>query len=109
MTDPAAPILLSPEAAAQLAEFARSCKSAARAVSLYPGGHPAIVASLGRLAQVTAKLTASGPYRLQVHATKLLVDGGEMARPDPAVAELAELLHRHLIGALTLNPGADVE
>src|SRR5689334_12088085 len=32
-----------------LAEFARACKAAARAVSLYPGAHPAIGGSLGRL------------------------------------------------------------
>ena len=64
MTEPAAPVFLPPDAAAQLAEFARACKSAARAVSLYPGGHPAIVSSLNRLSQVTARLTTSGPYRL---------------------------------------------
>ena len=45
---------LAPDAAARLAEFARACKAAARAVSLYPGGHPAIGTTLGRLAQVTA-------------------------------------------------------
>ena len=109
MTDAPAPVLLPPDAAAQLADFARACKAAARAVSLYPGGHPAIVSSLGRLTQVTAKLTANGPYRLQVHTSKLLVDGAESAKPDSAIAELAELLHRHLIGALTLNGGADVD
>ena len=35
--------------ALRLAEFARACKAALRAVSLYPGGHPAIGSTLGRL------------------------------------------------------------
>ena len=30
-------------------------------------------------------------------------------RPDPAISELAELLHRQLVGGLTLNPGIDAE
>ena len=46
---------LTPDAANRLAEFARVCKAAARAVSLYPGGHPAIGVSLSRLEQATAR------------------------------------------------------
>ena len=106
MAEPATQAL-SGDDAARLADFARSCKAAARAVSLYPGAHPAIAATLSRLTDVTARLTETGPYRLQVFAGKLLVDGAGMARPDPAVTELADLLHRHLIGALYLNAGAD--
>jgi HEAT repeat protein/PBS lyase HEAT-like repeat-containing protein len=98
---------LTPEAAARFAEFARACKSAARAVALYPGSHPAIGSSLGRLAQATSRLNESGPFRLQVRAGALLLDGAASPRPDPALAELAEVLERHLIGALTVNVGAD--
>jgi HEAT repeat protein len=100
---------LTPEAAARLAEFARACKAAARAVSLYPGGHPAITTSLARLAQVTARLTESGPYRVQVLADQLRIDGAAMPKPDAGVSELADLLHRHLIGSVTLNAAADAE
>ena len=107
MADPTT--VLAPDAAARLADFARACKAAARAVSLYPGGHPAIGTTLGRLSQVTAALTESGPYRLQVGADKLLVSGAAPAKPDPAITELADLLHRHLIGGMALNPGADME
>lgn len=104
--DPAPPAL-SPDAAARFAEFARACKAAARAVALYPGSHPAIAASLGRLAHATARLNESGPFRLQVRAGALLLDGATSPRPDPALGELAEVLQRHLIGALTVNVGAD--
>jgi hypothetical protein len=98
-----------PDAANRLAEFSRVCKAAARAVSLYPGGHPAIAASLSRLEQATARVTDAGPYKVQVLSDGLLIDGARMAKPDPAVAELAGLLHRQLIGRLTLNAGANAE
>jgi hypothetical protein len=109
MADQTSPAVLPPDAAARLADFARTCKAAARAVSLYPGGHPAIGVTLGRLAQVTGKLTDGGPFRLQVLADRLLVDGAAPPKPDAGITELADLLHRHLIGALTLNAGADAE
>lgn len=104
--DPAPPTL-TPEAAARFADFARSCKAAARAVALYPGSHPAIGASLDRLAHATQRLSEAGPFRVQVRAGSLLLDGAIAAKPDAAIAELAEVLYRHLIGALTVNAGAD--
>ena len=100
---------LDAQTAYRLAEFARACKAAARAVALYPGSHPAIGASLGRLAAATVRLTEAGPCRLQIHADRLLIDGAAASKPDPAIPELAEVLHRHLIGALTINAGADAE
>ncbi|MDQ3211286.1 MAG: HEAT repeat domain-containing protein [Acidobacteriota bacterium] len=96
---------LPPETAARFAEFARSCKAAARAVALYPGSHPAIGVSLDRLTQATSRL--DDPVRLQVRADTLLLDGALALKPDVAIAELAEVLHRHLIGALTIHAGAD--
>jgi hypothetical protein len=73
---------LSPEASARLVEFARSCKTAARAVSLYPPAHPPISGALQRLAQITASFTGSGPFRVQVTADRLLLDGSGLAKPD---------------------------
>jgi hypothetical protein len=107
MAGPADRAVLPPDAAARLADFARTCKAAARAVSLYPPGHPAIVTSLARIAESTAALTRNGPFMLQVHAQDLLAGDASMPKPDAAVTELAALLHRHLIGRLTLNAGAD--
>jgi hypothetical protein len=107
MADKPSPPSLSAEAAATLTEFARACKAAARAVSLYPGGHPAITSSLGRLAQLTARMAEKGPYRIEIMPGTLLVDRAVMPKADAGVTELADLLHRHLIGALTVNAGAD--
>jgi hypothetical protein len=109
MSEHTAPASLAPDAARRLAEFARTCRAAARAVSLYPAGHPAVAASLVRLAEATGQVTAEAPYELSVHSEELTVGEAHLARPDAAVAELAGLLHRHGIGRLTLNTGVDAE
>src|SRR4029450_11010005 len=109
MAEPTTPTVLAADAAARLADFARACKAAARAVSLYPGGHPAIGTTLGRLAQVTALLTEGGPYRFEVTANTLIIGGAAPSKPDAAIGELADLLHRQLIGGVTLNAGADAQ
>lgn len=98
---------LSPELTATLVEFARACKAAARAVSLYPGAHPAIRQTLGRLVEIAERATAAGPLALQVSSDALLVAGAAPARSDPAVVELAQLLHQHIIGTLVVQAGAD--
>ena len=95
---PAESAPLAPEDAARLTDFARACKAAARAVMLYPDGHPAITATLARIAHVTAPDSLPVPLRVSVLANGLLLDGKAPARPDAAIAELAGLLHDHLIG-----------
>jgi hypothetical protein len=100
---------LDPETATRLADFSRAFKAAARAVSLYPAAHPAIAATLGKLSELTATLTASGPFTLEVRPHMIFVLNAAPAKPDPAVVELSDLLRRQLIGSLTINAGADAE
>jgi HEAT repeat protein len=107
MPDPAGSPVLPPDPAARLAEFARTCKAAARAVSLYPGGHPAINVALTRLAEATTRLTEQGPVELHVRSDELLVGEARLPKPDASVSELAVLLHRQSIGMLTMNATAD--
>src|SRR5260221_8525329 len=95
--------------ALRLAEFARACKAALRAVSLYPGGHPAIGSTLGRLTELTAALTAQGPFTLEVRPRAIYVHDAAPAKADAAVVELSEVLRRQLVGTLTLNHGVDTE
>ena len=95
--------------ALRLTEFARALKAALRAVSLYPGGHPAIGSTLGRITELTATLTAAGPFSLEVRPHTILVNDGAPAKPDTAIVELSDVLRRQLVGRLTLNPGADSE
>src|SRR5262249_44689886 len=100
---------LDAETAGKLTEFARACKAAARAVSLYPAAHPAIGSTLGRLSELTASLTANGPFTLEVRPHQVFVADGAVAKPDAAIVELSDLLRRQLVGKLTLNAGADKE
>jgi hypothetical protein len=107
MTQTPAPDALPPEIALRLSEFARACKASARSVTLYPDGHPAIVGSLARLVDAAGRATAAGPLTITVLPDALQVDGRAPARPDPAIGELAELLHSHLVGELRLMGPAD--
>ena len=100
---------MSAEQSAALADFARACKAAARAVSLYPGAHPAIAGSLGRLAASAKALTGSGDARIVVQPTGLLLGDRAPSRPDPSVGELAEIFHSRLIGSLRIHAGAEPE
>ena len=95
--------------AVRLAEFARACKAALRAVSLYPGGHPAIGSTLGRITELTATLTAAGPLALEVRPQTICIDDAAPAKPESAIVELSDVLRRQLVGRLTLNQGADAE
>jgi HEAT repeat protein len=98
---------LDQEAAARLTDFARACKAAARAVTLYPSSHPAIRLSLARLVDAASRLTAQGSVRLGVVPDNLLLDGAASARPDQAVRETGALLHEHMIGLITLHSSPD--
>ncbi len=92
-----------------LADFARTCKAAARAVSLYPGAHPAIGSSLSRLVASAGRLARQGAVKLAVHRDLLAIEGRSPLRPDSSIGELATLLHERLIGRLTVKPEADAE
>jgi hypothetical protein len=94
----------------QLAEFARACKAAARIVSLYPATHPAIRSALSRVTAAAGRLTTDGNVTLTVLPDQLAIDGQpagpEGVRADPAVNELAVLLHDRLVGELGVAAGA---
>jgi hypothetical protein len=100
---------LAPEDTARLIEFARACKAAARAVLLYPAAHPAIAATLGRIAHTTSEEVLPRPLKMTVLPDGVLVDGRPPAKPDPSLVELAALLHAHLVGEIVIHPGGDVD
>ena len=93
----------------ELTEFARACKAAARSVSLYPGSHPAIRAAVARVSAAGARLTAAGDVTLAVHPDTLVIDGRVPARPEPAIGELASLLHDRLVGEFRVQRGAEAD
>src|SRR6186997_3606268 len=94
------PAPLAPDVAQRLIDFARACKAATRTVTLYPDGHPAIVGALSRLVDAATHATATGPLTIAATPDRLTIDGRAPARPDPALGELAALLHSHLVGEL---------
>ena len=93
---------LDPNAAARLADFARSCAAAARAVSLHPTAHPSVNAALTQLTETARTLTAAAPIRLTVLPDRLLLDG-RAPGPNAAAAELARLFHQHQIVNVDVN------
>jgi hypothetical protein len=100
---------LAAEDTATLVEFARACKAAARAVQLYPPGHPAIGTTVGRIVQVTSASALHTPLKLTVRPDGLLLGDRAPARTDAALAELASLFHSHWIGQIVVHPGGDVD
>jgi hypothetical protein len=100
---------LDQEGTAKLTDFARACKAAARAVTLYPPTHPAIRLSMSRLVDAAERITAHGPVTVAVVPDNLLMNGAAVQRPDQAVRETAALLHEHMIGFLTLHSSPEPE
>ena len=106
---PASPVNrpLSAERAVLLAEFARACRTATRSVSLYPATHPSIQSSLARVMASAGRLVPTEDVTLTVFPSALAIDGETPEHTDPAVGELAGLMHDRLIGALRVERGAD--
>ena len=100
---------LSPEQSGMLAEFARTCRAAARAVSLYPRTHPSIGASLTRVVAAAGRLARDGSITLMVQRDLFTIDGRPPLRPDPSIGELASLFHDRLVGLLTIRREADAD
>jgi HEAT repeat protein/PBS lyase HEAT-like repeat-containing protein len=92
---------------ATLADFARTCKGAARAVSLYPATHPAIQGALSRVVNASRRITAEGDVTITVLPDLLVIEGRAPVKPDAAIGEFAGLLHDRLVGELRINPDAD--
>lgn len=93
---------LSPDETARLTDFARACKAAARVVALYPSTHPAIQASLDRVADGARRLRSEADVTLTILPDEIALDGRSAAKPDQAIGELAALLHTHSIGEMRL-------
>jgi HEAT repeat protein/PBS lyase HEAT-like repeat-containing protein len=100
---------MSADQSAALADFARACRAAARSVSLYPRTHPAIQASLSRVTASVGRLISADDLVLTVHPDALVIDGRSAPRPDPAIGELAALMHERLIGEIRIERAATLE
>jgi hypothetical protein len=89
------------EAAVQ--EFARAFRSAARAVSFYPSSHQAVASALERVVAAARAATADGSLCLTILPKTLLARGVPIDTSQSAVVDVANLCHRHGVGALNLD------
>lgn len=103
------PRTLPPDSSQTLVEFARACRAAARAVALYPAGHRAVDEAVTRLTDVARRAAGDGGMAIDVMPSALRVNGLGPDRDDPAVRELASMLHAQQIGGVTLHANADRE
>jgi hypothetical protein len=99
--------LLGTDETNRIVDLARACKAAQRSVLLYPQSHPAIAATLGRIVQTTSVAALGGAMTIAVLPDDIRIGGRKPAREDEAVAAFARLLHDHLVGEITIHPGAD--
>jgi len=97
---------LSPELVRNVQGLARALVAAARARTLYPGEHPAVASSLGRLHTAIRDATGGAALTLGVTPDLLLVEGLPAAQGPGVVAEAAGYLHGRDILEMTF--GGDV-
>ena len=100
---------MSADQSGALADFARTCRAAARSVSLYPRTHPSIQAALLRVTAAAGRLIPADDLVLTIHPDMLVIDGRSPQRPDAAIGELAVLMHERLIGEIRIQRTATLE
>jgi HEAT repeat protein len=99
---------LSPDLIRQSIALARTLSAAARNWSLYPPEHPAVDASVKRLAEAVRHSTSGAAFSFGVTPKTLLVAGIPLPEEQP-VAETAKLLHDHDLLAITFLADPPVE
>jgi hypothetical protein len=92
-----------PPSQANVLEFARAFRSAARAVGFYPPTHQAVASGLDHLTAAARAATAEGPLCLTILPQAFLAGGATMDSSETVVADLAGVCHRHGIGAVILD------
>jgi hypothetical protein len=91
---------LSPELTKQSVALARALSAAVRNWGLYPPEHPAVAASVRRLAESVRTSTAGAAFTFGVTPGTLLVAGLPLPEDEPVV-EAARLLHDHDVLQIT--------
>ena len=100
---------LDADSSERLVAFARTCRAAARAVSLYPPGHRTVEDAVARLTDAARRAAGESGLSIDVMPGVLRAGGLVPDRDDSALGELAGLLHAQQIGGLTLHATADRE
>ena len=95
---------LSRELTAFLVEFSVSLHKHA----IYPSGHPSLEPAAARVTDVAAGLLRSrSTLAFGVARHQLIIDGVATDPNQPVLRRLAETLHRHHLGAMSIMPGVE--
>ena len=93
-----------------LSEFFVELSIALHRHSMYPSGHPALMPAIESLTRRAEKLFEERPQiAFGVARRQLIVDGVATDPDQPVLRRLADGLHRHHIGALSIMRGVDVQ
>jgi len=91
-----------------LSEFLVELSIAVQKYAMYPGGHPSLAASTGALTRRAERLLDHRPNLVFGVARRQLIIDGVATDPDhPVLRRLAEGLHRHHLGAVSLARGLE--
>jgi hypothetical protein len=90
----------------ELSEFLIELSIAVQKHGMYPGGHPSLGAAVASLTRGAERLLEERPTLVFGVARRQLVIDGVATDPDqPVLRRLAEGLHRHHLGAVSLSRG----
>ena len=94
----------------ELSEFLVELSIAVQKHSMYPGGHPSLSAAVAGLTRRIGRLLDERTTLVFGVARRQLIIDGVATDPDqPVLRRLAEGLHRHHLGAVSLSPGLEVD
>jgi hypothetical protein len=94
----------------ELSEFLIELSIALHRHSMYPAGHPALIPAIESVIRRAEKLLDDRPeIAFGVARRQLIIDGVTTDADQPVLRRLAEVLHRHHIGAVTLLRGMETQ
>ena len=94
--------VLSRELTAFLVEFSVSLHKHA----IYPSGHPSLAPAAARLSEMASRLLLNrATLAFGVARHQLIIDGVATDPNQPVLRRLAEALHQHQLGAMSILPG----
>jgi hypothetical protein len=93
-----------------LSEFLVELSIALHRHSMYPNGHPALVPAIEAVTRRAEKLLQDrASIAFGVARRQLIIDGVTTDPNQPVLRRLADTLHRHHIGAVSINNGVETK